>query len=113
MDNKKRTILIDLDGVLNEYNGSFNPHYIPNIKNGAKEFLIGLSENFNIKIFTTRNKVLATKWILENELDEVVQDITNIKELAWLYIDDRCLTFKGDYNELKQSINSFKPWYRD
>lgn len=113
MDNKKRTILIDLDGVLNEYKGCFDPYFIPNIKNGAKEFLTELSESFDIKIFTTRNKMLASKWIMENGLDKIIKDVTNVKELAWIYIDDRCLTFKGNYNELKYSIMSFKPWYVD
>ncbi len=39
----KKTILIDLDGVLNEYIGKFDINLIPPIKNGAKEFLQDLS----------------------------------------------------------------------
>ena len=35
--NCKRVILIDLDGVLNEYDGSFNNDFIPPIKVGAKD----------------------------------------------------------------------------
>lgn len=57
----KRTILIDLDGVLNEYNGKFDENFIPLIKEGAKEFLESLSKNFEFKLFTTRNKILASK----------------------------------------------------
>ena len=52
----KRTILIDLDGVLNTYTGEFNENYIPPIKEGAKEFVEELSKNFELKLFTTRNK---------------------------------------------------------
>ena len=51
----KKTILMDLDGVLNTYDGNFDKNFIPPIKDGAKEFLQNLSENFDIKIFTTRN----------------------------------------------------------
>ena len=36
----KKTILIDLDGVLNEYVGNFDKEFIPTIKQGAKEFLM-------------------------------------------------------------------------
>ncbi len=36
----KKTILIDLDGVLNEYVGNFDKEFIPPIKQGAKEFLM-------------------------------------------------------------------------
>ena len=45
MHDYRKTILIDLDGVLNEYTGDFDKDYIPPIKDGAKEFLENLSEN--------------------------------------------------------------------
>ena len=108
----RKTILIDLDGVLNEYTGGFDKDYIPPIKDGAKEFLENLSENFDIKIFTTRNKILATKWLINNSIDQFVVDITNVKDLAWLYIDDRCINFDGNFENLSNNINNFRPWYR-
>ena len=95
-----KTILIDLDGVLNQYRGDFNPNYIPEIKLGAREFIEQLSENFELKLFTTRNKILTSKWLVENGLDEHIQDITSTKELCWLYIDDRCIQVDGDYDNL-------------
>ena len=42
---KKRTILIDLDGVLNEYKGNFNKDFIPEMKVGVNEFLEKLFKN--------------------------------------------------------------------
>ena len=110
--NFKRTILIDLDGVLNNYNGEYKENYIPPIKKGAKSFLENLHQNFEIKLFTTRNKIVATKWLEDNDIVHFFSDITNIKELAWLYIDDRCLNFNGDYNNLIEQIENFKPWYK-
>ena len=59
----KKLISIDLDGVLNEYNGSFNEKEIPQIKPGAYEFLKNLSENFRIEIFTTREKNINQKMV--------------------------------------------------
>ena len=41
----KKTILIDLDGVLNEYMGNFDEDFIPPIKQRAKKFLSALAEN--------------------------------------------------------------------
>ena len=108
----KKTILIDLDGVLNNYTGNFDKDFIPPIKVGAKEFLKELSKNFELKLFTTRNKILATKWLIENDIDNCFEDITNIKDLAWLYIDDRCINFDGNFESLTSSINLFKPWYK-
>lgn len=108
----KKTILIDLDGVLNTYDGNFDKNFIPPIKDGANEFLKNLSENYDIKIFTTRNKILATKWILENKLEDYIQDVTDHKDLCWLFIDDRCINFQGDYKELNEQIENFKAWYK-
>ena len=108
----KKTILIDLDGVLNEYKGKFDKDFIPPIKLGAKEFLEKLAIEFDLKLFTTRNKILATKWLIENDIDNLFDDITSNKELAWVYIDDRCINFDGNFDNLTNSIKSFKPWYK-
>ena len=40
--------MIDLDGVLNIYNGKFAPDYIPPIKNGAKQFLQELVKEYDV-----------------------------------------------------------------
>ncbi len=108
----KRTLLIDLDGVLNKYSGNFDKNYIPEPKEGAKEFLEKLSQDFELRLFTTRNKILATKWLIEHKLDKYFEDITNVKELSWLIIDDRCLKFDGNYEKSIQKIEKFKPWYK-
>ena len=109
---KKKTILVDLDGVLNEYNGNFDENIIPEIKDGAIEFIQNLHQNFTIKVFTTRNKILTTKWLIENNLDKYISDITDIKEPAYLHIDDRCICFDGNYNNTINQIQNFKPWYK-
>lgn len=108
----KRKILLDLDGVLNQYNGNFDANFIPPPLKGAKNFLEKISVNYEIKIFTTRNRLLASKWFIEHNLDKYISDITNIKEPAWLHIDDRCVQFNGDYEELFNEIQNFKTWFK-
>ena len=108
----KKTILIDLDGVLNEYKGSFDMNNIPPVKNGAKEFLKELSDKFIIKIFTTRDYALSKKWVIENKISDFITDITNIKEPSHLIVDDRCVKFCGDYKQTLEEINNFKAWYK-
>lgn len=103
----KKLLLIDLDGVLNQYNGKYNSDVIPDIKDGAKEFLSNLSVKYDIKIFTTRNLLLTSKWLIKNKLDKYVKDVTNIKEPSHLHIDDRCVCFTGDYNKIAEDINNF------
>ena len=109
----KKTLFIDLDGVLNEYNGKFDEKYIPPIKNGAYKFLKNLSENFEIKIFTTRNRLLTSKWLIENDLDKFVTDITNVKDAAFLHIDDRCICFGGKFEDTILQVNNFKPYWKN
>lgn len=109
---KKKTILVDLDGVLNQYNGRFDELQIPDIKDGAKEFIENLSQNFIVKIFTTRNKILATKWLIKNNLDKYITDITDIKEPSHLHIDDRCICFDGNFSNTINQIKNFRPWYK-
>lgn len=108
----KKTILIDLDGVLNTYTGNYNKDVIPPIKNGAYEFLKELSENYIIKIFTTRNLLLTSEWIIKNNLREYIDDVTNIKELSYLMIDDRCINFNGNFDDLRKNIDTFEVWYK-
>ena len=36
---KRKTIMIDLDGVLNMYDGKFDENKLPEVRLGAKEFV--------------------------------------------------------------------------
>ena len=59
MHNHKKRILIDLDGVLNEYEKEkYDENYIPEIKEGAVEFLEKLSDIAELYLFTSRNIML-------------------------------------------------------
>ena len=107
-DKFKKTLLIDLDGVLNNYDGKYDKNYIPPIKDGACKLIKELSKEFKIVIFTTRNLLLTLKWVIEKGLDIYVENLTNTKESAYLIIDDRCITFNGDYSELKNNIENFE-----
>lgn len=109
----KRTILIDLDGVLNNYTGGYQEDFIPEIREGAREFIKGLyEEGFDLKLFTTRPSNLAQKWLEKNALSEYFSEATNIKKTAWLILDDRCINFNGNYPQTAEKIKNFKPWYR-
>lgn len=107
----KKTILLDLDGVINEYTKGFHKDYIPPVKKGAENFLINLSHKFKIKLFTTREKSMVKTWLSDNGLDKYFSGITNIKEACWLIVDDRCIKFNGDYDELLSDIMDFHVWH--
>ena len=107
----KKLLLIYLDGVLNNYT-KYYENQISEIKTGAKEFLENLSKDYDIKIFTTRNRLLASKWIIENKLDKFVTDVTNVKEPAFLHIDDRCICFNGNFEKTINDIKNFQVYWK-
>ena len=111
MEKFKKTILFDLDGVLNTYDGKYYKNYIPPIKEGAYSLIQELSKDYKIVIFTTRNSLIASKWVIENGIEEYIENVTNVKEPAYLIIDDICINFNGDYEELKNNIKNFAVWY--
>lgn len=109
----KKKILIDLDGVLNQYGKEpFDENYIPEIKEGAIEFLQKLSKEAELYLFTTRNLMLSAKWLIKNKIDCFFKDITNVKLPSYLYIDDRCVCFRGNYQETLNEIDKFKAYWK-
>lgn len=108
----RKKILIDLDGVLNIYSGDYDKNTIPDIKEGAKEFIEQLNQTFDLYLFTTREKELSEKWLNENKLNNYFKDITNTKIPAYLYIDDRCICFKGNYDKLLTEIENFNVYWK-
>lgn len=85
---------------------------IPEIKSGAKNFLKQLSSEYELILFTSRNLLLASKWLIKNGLDKYFQDITNYKLPATLQIDDRVICFKGDFKETLKEIEAFKVYWK-
>jgi len=110
-NNYKPTIMIDLDGVLNNYT-KFEEDNIPEMKDGAKEFLEQLSENYNLVLFTTRNMKISVKWLIENDIDKYFKDITNVKLPAYIYLDDRAIGFNGNFKDAIKSIQEFKVYWK-
>ena len=105
-----KKIMIDLDGVLNEYGKEpFDENYIPEIKSGVEKFLKELkTPDTDLYLFTTRNLLLAAKWLERNKIDKYFKDVTNVKSMAYLYIDDRAIRFDGDFSKTINEIKNFR-----
>lgn len=112
---RKKTISIDLDGVLNTYAGSkdYKEDYIMPPREGAYDFLKALHENFDIEIFTVRDVKLTNSWLSQNNLARFVVKVTNIKNpFSTIILDDRALNFDGDFNKSLSEIKNFKPHWK-
>lgn len=107
-----KSIAIDFDGVL--------AHYIPGMASRdeqglpiqhARKVLKQLKLcGYNIIIWTSRPITRSLKsWFHDYDIpcDKIIQ-----KPDCSLFIDDRAISFQGDWNETLQEIEQFKEWWR-
>lgn len=109
----KKLIYIDFDGVLNQYKGWQDAYVLFKPRDGVKEFLNVLSQDYEIHIFTTRNPDCIKSWLTKYNLICYVDHITNIKAPAYAYIDDRAIRFKGNYLQTLTELKNFKPYWKE
>ncbi len=102
-------VCVDLDGVLNQFDGWKGPDYFHPPRPGAREFLQKLrSLGYEVVIFTVRWKPHVEHWLTQNGLAEFVNGVTDKKPPAHLYIDDRAFCFRGDFQEALDLIPHFR-----
>lgn len=120
---KKLKIAIDFDGVIHEYSKGWNGGAIyDNPVAGTKEALEKLkSEGHYLMIFSTRNnfifrkkdepdqKIVMEEWMKKHEIpyDKIW---TAGKPMADIYIDDRAISFKGNWSNTLNDISTFTVW---
>ncbi len=117
------TIAVDFDGVIHAYSKGWNGGaiYDPPVP-GTREALQALKDKgWKIYIFSTRtNKMFRKKdeedqevamkrWLAEHQIpfDKIW---TFGKPMADVYLDDRAIGFRGDWNSSLQEIENFVPW---
>ena len=111
--NYKKTIMIDLDGVLDNYS-TYDKNSIPEIRTGAVDFIKRLDKTgkYELVLFTTRSPKLATEWLIKNKIDKYFKDVTNVKYPAYIYLDDRAIQFRGDYKTTFDEIEKFNIYWK-
>jgi len=94
---KKKTVSIDFDGVIHKYSKGFqglDNAYDPPME-GAKESMEKLlDEGFVIKILSSRPKEVIYPWLDKYGMSHIVDEVSNHKFPATIYIDDRGFHFK-------------------
>jgi hypothetical protein len=92
MGSKK--IMIDFDGVIHKYSEGWSDGSIyDNAVEGAIDKIdLLMSKGFECVVFTTReDKVAVAEWLTNRGFPNL--RITNLKEPALAYIDDRAIRF--------------------
>lgn len=126
----KLTLNLDFDGVINSYkSGWLGETELPDPPvPGALAFIIKARKDFEITICSSRAKSEVGRKAIQEYLqkyfvhqlglsaeiagqilDEIT--ITNEKPAAYVSIDDRALTFNGEWPSIEE-LKTFQPWYR-
>jgi hypothetical protein len=108
----RRKILIDKDGVLNLYDGWKGYFEEFPVREGVKDFLQSLYNNDWVLVLFTCAPIESTqKWLEENDLAQFFDHITQTKEPASVYLDDRALKFDGNFQQTLIDIEVFHTFW--
>lgn len=115
-----KTICIDIDGTLVHYEEWQGEKHFGEIIDGSTKAMHELHERgWFIIIYTTRSckdvlsKFLNDKKIEFDAINENPYQPENAeggKPYADVYVDDRAVCFRGDWNKTLKEIENFKPW---
>jgi hypothetical protein len=110
MDDSERPIVcVDLDGVLNAFDGWKGADYFHPPRPGAREFLESLARRgYRVVVFTVRWTPHVEAWLARYGLSEHVWMVTDKKPAAHVYVDDRAICFDGDFEKTLDRISGFK-----
>ena len=106
----KKTICVDFDGVLNEYDG-YEEGNLGEPLTGSKEFIKELRKKYKVVILTSRQKEQVINWLSNNGFPSM--KVTNRKIPAVAYIDDRAIRFNGSYIQTIYEAVNLKPYWME
>ena len=108
-DDGRPIVCVDLDGVLNAFDGWRGADFFHPPRPGAREFLESLNaRGYRVVVFTVRWAPHVQDWLARHGLAELVSEVTDRKPPAHVYVDDRAVCFEGDFAATLQRIGGFK-----
>ena len=115
-----KTICIDIDGTICSYTEWIGATHFGDIIPSAVEMIRKLhDDNWYIIIYSTRSdNILIEKFLKSNHIyfDSInhnpyqPKNAIGAKPLADVYLDDRAITFNGDWHQAYMEITKFTPW---
>jgi phosphoglycolate phosphatase-like HAD superfamily hydrolase len=107
-DAERPIACVDVNGVLDSYTGWKGAAHFDPPRPGARTFLEALNgRGFRIAVFTTRYAADVWQWLRQCGLDDLVSDVTDRKPPAHVFIDDRAVCFRGDFDDTLRMIDAF------
>jgi hypothetical protein len=117
LNNSRRTIAVDFDGVIAGYDGYKGPGEFGDPRPDVREALLTLqNEGWKIIINTTRGEQEITQYLNQHgipfeEFNRNTEYKTQgSKPVADVYWDDRAVCYSGDAHKDIDTIRNFKTW---
>jgi hypothetical protein len=109
----RRTICLDFDGVLHSYRSGWRGEEVipdPPI-HGTKEAVAKLRQQYRVVVYSARCRTPAgrqavEKWLGKHEIE--VDEVCEHKPPAHVYVDDRAVPFRGDWEQVMMEIRQFR-----
>lgn len=110
-----KTVCVDFNGVLDNYDGWHGDPYSSSMAQGADLFLKRLNDlGYEVVILTSADTGIVTEWLEEWGLSKYVKTVTNHKIPAFAYVDDRAINHNGDFLKTLKEIETFEAhWEKD
>jgi hypothetical protein len=118
----KYTICLDFDGVIHAYRHGWKDGTVYDaITDGFFEWAIEAAKTYRLVIHSSRNSTSIREWLSAraaewheiNGHDQALPDFefSGEKPPAYVSIDDRALTFTGDWSDFSIGrLSNFRPW---
>lgn len=114
MSDFKPTVCLDFDGVIHSYTSGWVGYteIVDSPVDGIYEALAAIHDEYRIVICSSRAQTSdgmnsIKDWLSKYNLDQFIDEITAVKPAAFVYVDDRGLTFDGNATTLYNNIKNF------
>jgi hypothetical protein len=109
----RRTVCLDFDGVVHSYRSGWRgAPVIPDPPiHGTAEAIARLRQNYRVVIYSARCRSAEGRRAIEAWLRKYniqVDEVCDHKPPALVYVDDRAIPFRGDWNQVITDIREFR-----
>lgn len=120
----KMTLCIDFDGVIHDYKEGWKDGTIyGNVVPGFFDWAYEAQNFFKLTIYSSRSATekgrtemydwIGRQWRAWDPTKAITIDFAHEKPIAFLTIDDRCIQFNGDWNDIRLDptiLRKYKAW---
>ena len=108
-----RTVCLDFDGVIHSHRSPWcGAEVIPDEPiHGTREAIAKLRQRYRVVVHSARcatdeGLVAVKAWLAQHNIE--VDDVCQFKPPASVYVDDRAVPFRGDWEKVTEEINQFR-----